>query len=124
MVQGQRLPTAGTEADVVAQPVEQDLVDLIGHPLPAVVELVLVHRTAECLGEGKIEVQLPVIQLQLRQSDVPLRLARLVDRSPLLPAVQELEEQLPEGLLRLIKGDVGRPQLLFLGQDKSHLPHL
>ena len=124
MVEGQGLPAAGAEADVVSQPVEQDLVDLVCHPLPAVVELVLVHRAVEGLGKGEVEVQLPVVQLQLRQGDLPLRLSRLLNGLPPLPAVQELEEQLPQGLLRLVKGDVGRPQLLLLGEQEPHLPHL
>lgn len=67
MVQGQGLPAQGTEADVVLQPVQQDLVDLLRHVLPLVIQRVLVHRAAKGLGKRKIQVQLPAVQLQLRQ---------------------------------------------------------
>ena len=103
---------------------EQDFVDLVGHPLPAVIEPVLVHGTAEGLGKGKIEVQLPVILLQHRKGRLLLRQAGLFHRLPRLPAAQELEKQLPQALIRLVKGDIGRPKLLLAGEDEPHLPHL
>ena len=38
VVEGQGPPAAGAELDVAAQAVEEDLVDGLGHPLPAVIE--------------------------------------------------------------------------------------
>ena len=110
MVQGQGLPAQGTEADVVLQPVQQDLVDLLRHVLPLVIQRVLVHRAPKGLGERKIQVQLSAVQLQLRQGmgRVPRQL-RLLDGLSLLLETQEAEKQLPQGLVRLVKGDVRRP---------------
>ena len=95
MVQGQGLSAQGTEADVVLQPVQQDLVDLLRHVLPLVIQRVLVHRAPKGLGERKIQVQLPAVQLQLRQGmgRVPRQL-RLLDGLPLLLETQEAEKQL------------------------------
>ncbi len=122
MVEGQGLAALGAEADVVLQAVEQDLVDLLCHLLPTVVKPVLVHGALEGLGEGEVQVQLPAVQLQLRQgSGVSLRMPRLGDVLPLLVEPQELEEKLPQGRLRLVEGDVGGLQLLLLGQEEAHL---
>ena len=93
VVQGQSAPAAVTEADVAAQAVEQNLVDLLGHPLPAVVELVQIHRAVEGLGKGEVEIQLSVVLLQLRQGGLPLRQSRLLHALPLLPAAEELEKE-------------------------------
>ena len=82
VVQGQGLPAELAEADVVPQAVEQNLVDLVRHLFPAVVEPVLVHRAVKGLGKGEIKVQLPVVQLQLRQGGVPLRKAGLLSLLP------------------------------------------
>ena len=124
MVQRQSLAAAGTEADVGPQAVEQNLVDFLGHPLPAVVEPVLVHRTAEGLGEGEIQVQLSVIQLQLREGGRVLRLAGLLYGLSLLPAAQQGKEELPQCVVGLVKGDVGRPELLLFGEGEAQLPEL
>ena len=124
VVQGQRPAAAVAEADIVAQAVEQDLVDLVGGLFPAVVELVLVHGAVEGLGEGEVEVQLPAVLLQLRQGGVPLRQAGLLDGLPQLPAAEELEEQVPQGVLCLVKGNVGAAQLLLLGEQEALLPDL
>ena len=99
MVQGQRLSAALAEADVAAQPVKQNFVDLVGNPFPGIVEPVLIHRTAEGLGERKIEVQLSVILLEKRQSGRFLRQAGLLNGFSPLPAVEELKKQVPQGVL-------------------------
>ena len=53
-----------------------------------------------------------------------LREAGLINVLPLLLAAHEGEQQLPQGLLRLVKGDVGRTELLLPGEGEAHLPHL
>ena len=67
VVQGQGRAALGTETDVVAQVVQEDLVDLIGDGLPLVVEGFPVDIDIEGLGKGKEQVELAVEQLQLRQ---------------------------------------------------------
>ena len=54
VVQGKRLPAPTAEADVVSQPVEQNFVDIIRRLLPAVIQLVLVHRAFKGSGKGKV----------------------------------------------------------------------
>ena len=90
MVEGEGLSAPGAEADVAAQLVKEDLIDLVGHPLPAVIEPVLVHRALEGLGEGEVQIQLPVVQLQLGEGGLPLGQAGLLQLLPLLPAAEEL----------------------------------
>ena len=89
VVQRQSLPAAVAETDIVPQAVEEDLVDLLGGLLAAVVELVLVHRAVEGLGEGEVQVQLPAVLLQLGQGGVALGEAGLFDALSLLPAVRK-----------------------------------
>src|SRR5699024_10230961 len=124
VVQRQSLAAEGAGADVVAQAVEQYLVYLVGHALARVHKRVLDYLAVEGVGEGEVEVELAVILFQLGQGRFVRGQTRLLYALAALPSGQELEKQLAQGVLRLVKGYVCRAQLLLFREDEAHLAYL
>lgn len=52
VVQRQCFAALGAKADVIPQPVQKDLIDLIGHLLPLFVEFVFLYGAVEAPGKG------------------------------------------------------------------------
>ncbi len=123
-MKGQSLAAPGAEADIIAQSVEKNLVNFISHPLPCVVEPVLIHRASKGLGKREVKVQLSVVQLQRRQGGLILGQTGLFQFLLPLPAAQQMKEKLPQGIVRLVKGDIGGSEFLLPGEDKAQLPQL